>query len=179
MEIPRVETARLVLRGFEERDLDAYAALCADPQVMDPLGGTLTRAAAWRQMTVYLGHWMLRGFGMWVLEEKTTGRLAGRTGLWMPEGWPALEVGWALSREQWGRGYATEAARASLEHAWHVLGARRVISLVRPQNERSAAVARRIGERLVGSELVGGIVHDVWAVDRPEAQTVGGIAPTP
>ena len=92
---------RLLLRMFRESDLDAYAAMCGDPEVMRYLGDgyPLTRAEAWRNMALVLGHWQLRGFGLWAVEERATGLLAGRVGCWQPEGWPGLEIGWALRRE--------------------------------------------------------------------------------
>src|SRR5438270_8909308 len=96
-------------------------------------------------MGMVLGHWQLRGFGLWAVEERETGLLAGRAGCWRPEGWPGLEVGWTLRREFWGRGYATEAARAALGHAFTALRQTHVISLIRPENARSLAVARRLG----------------------------------
>ena len=75
----------------------------------------MTRSEAWRNMAMVLGHWQLRGFGLWAVEEQERGVLAGRVGCWQPEGWPGLEIGWTLRRSFWGMGYATEAARAALE----------------------------------------------------------------
>src|SRR5687767_306644 len=110
----QLETDRLVLRLFVESDLEAYARICADPEVMKYLGSRkpLNRAEAWRQMAFFLGHWQLRGYGIWAVEEKAGGALVGRIGLHNPEGWPGLEVGWLLGRAVWGRGYAPEGARA-------------------------------------------------------------------
>ncbi len=113
-------TERLVLRMFRESDLDSYAAMCGDPEVMRYLGDghTLDRAESWRNMALVLGHWYLRGFGLWAVEERATGELVGRVGCWRPEGWPGLEIGWALRREFWRRGYATEAAQAVVADAF-------------------------------------------------------------
>lgn len=148
MTIPTLETERLVLRPFAETDLGGFAAMYADPEVVRHLGDgrPLTRAATCRTMALFVGHWELRGYGQWALVEKATGRLIGRTGLWNPEGWPGLEVGWLLDRACWGRGFATEAAGASLEYAFGQLGAKRVISVIAPANLRSVRVAERIGE---------------------------------
>ena len=90
---------RLLLRMFRESDLDAYAEMCGDAEVMRYLGDghTFTRAEAWRNMALVIGHWQLRGFGLWAVEERSTGLLAGRVGCWQPEGWPGFEVGWALA----------------------------------------------------------------------------------
>jgi RimJ/RimL family protein N-acetyltransferase len=109
------------------------------------MGGPLDRADAWRQMAVFAGHWALRGYGLWVVERE--GELIGRIGLLRPEGWPGLEVGWLLGRAAWGQGYATEAARASVEYAWRELGAQELISLIAPDNTPSQRVAQRLGMR--------------------------------
>jgi RimJ/RimL family protein N-acetyltransferase len=143
----KLGSPRLVLRMFRESDLDAYAAMCGDPEVMRYLGDgfPLTRAESWRNMALVLGHWHLRGFGLWAVEERTTGLMAGRVGCWQPEGWPGLEIGWALRREFWGRGYATEAAQTVMADAFSRLQRPRLISLIHPQNGNSIAVALRLG----------------------------------
>jgi len=144
--MPTLTTDRLLLRPFEERDLDAYAAMMADPEVVRYfLAGALTREAAWRQMAVFLGHERLRGWSNNAVVETATGRVVGRCGLWQPEGWPGLEVGWALARAFWSRGYASEAASAWRDWAFAELGARELISIIRPDNGRSIRVADRIG----------------------------------
>lgn len=153
-----LETARLRLRLFEERDLPALAAMYADAETMRHIGGgqVLTRAETWRAIAGMLGHWALRGYGMWAVDNRETGELVGRVGFIDPEGWPGFELGWLVARTHWGRGYATEAARAALAHALGPLGRRRVISLVRPANAASARVAAKIGMRPEGEiELLG------------------------
>ena len=143
-----LESENLILRQFRESDMDDFAALCADAEVMRFLGGTpFTRLDTWRQLARILGHWQLRGYGEWALEEKVSGRFVGRVGFIYPDGWPGFEIGWALARDSWGKGYATEGARRALEHGFGVLGRERIISLIHPDNLRSAAVATRIGER--------------------------------
>jgi RimJ/RimL family protein N-acetyltransferase len=176
--IPELETERLRLRGLEAGDVDAFAAMYADPEVMRYIeaGHPLDRAAAWRSMALHMGHWQLRGYGQWALVERANGQFVGRAGLWHPEGWPGLEVGWALARPYWGRGYATEAARAAVGHAFGVLGAEQVISLIRPENKASIRVAERLGgrhERTI--ELLGGATH-VYVIEAPPAS--GGPMPT-
>ncbi len=145
MEVPTLTTERLTLRGWREEDLDAYAAIAADPEVMRFMGGPLDRADTWRQIAVFVGHWQLRGHGLWVVERD--GELIGRVGLIRPEGWPGLEVGWLLGRDAWGHGYATEAARAAADYAWRKLGAQELISLIAPDNVPSQRVAERLGMR--------------------------------
>ena len=145
MDVPTLTTERLVMRAWRDDDLPAYARMTADPEVMRFMGGPLDEWDAWRQMAVFVGHWELRGYGLWAVERD--GELIGRVGLLQPHGWPGLEVGWLLGRDAWGHGYATEAARASVEHARQVLGAGELISLIAPENTASAAVAARLGMR--------------------------------
>ncbi len=168
----RIETDRLLLREFRGDDFEAYAEMCADPVVMRYLsntGAVLSREDAWRQMAMFAGHWLLRGFGTWALEEKTTGRFVGRAGLHFPEGWPDRELGWALRREFWGRGLATEAARAAATHAFETLGWSHIISLIHPQNTRSIRVAERLGEVFSGVTEIHDIPHNVYRLARGAA----------
>ena len=153
-----LETPRIVLRQMREGDWDAYAAMCADVEVMRYIGTgvTLTRDEAWRSMAGILGHWQLRGYGIWALESKETGEFLGRAGFIEPPGWPAFELAWGLARAHWGRGYAREAAAAALRHGFDVLGRSRIASFIRPDNERSVRVATAIGQELAGEvELLG------------------------
>ncbi|HEX6369388.1 MAG TPA: GNAT family N-acetyltransferase [Longimicrobium sp.] len=169
IEIPTLTTDRLLLRPFHEEDLDAYAEICADAEVTRYLsdGRPLSRAEAWRQMAFIVGHWQLKGFGLWALEEKSSGALIGRAGLLHPEGWPGFEVGWTLGRAWWGKGYATEAAREALRYAFEELDRDHVISLIRPENHPSIRVAERLGERLEGEvEFFGGRTL-IYGMDRP------------
>jgi RimJ/RimL family protein N-acetyltransferase len=159
---------RLLLRMFRESDLDQYAAMCGDPEVMRYLGAgmPMTRAEAWRNMAMILGHWQLRGFGLWAVEEHKTGLLVGRAGCWQPEGWPGLEVGWALGRDFWGRGYATEAALAVIDYAFSELGQTHLISLIHPDNGRSIRVALRLGMRREGQTQLLGYEVLIYGRDR-------------
>ena len=143
-----LETERLRLRQFREADLEAYAAIVADPETMTYMGGPRDRARAWSDIAWCLGHWRLRGYGLWAADETVSGRLVGRIGLLNPEGWPGLEVGWLVARSHWGRGLATEGARAALAYAFDELGADHVISLIRPDNAASIRVAEKLGEGL-------------------------------
>ncbi|AMV37053.1 GNAT family N-acetyltransferase [Planctomyces sp. SH-PL62] len=169
-----LETERLTLRQFRESDLDAYAEMTSDPEVMRYLGsGPMNRAEAWRNMATILGHWTLRGFGIWAVEERAGGALIGRVGCWRPEGWPGLEVGWMLRRASWGQGFATEAARASLDVAFERLGENHVISMIQGDNQPSIRVARRLGMRLEGRTEVFDIPVAVYGIRR-----VGVVPPT-
>ena len=172
-----LETERLVLRPFAHGDLEAFARISADPEVMRHIGEghPMTRAEAWRAMAVVLGHWHLRGYGIWAAAEKATGALVGRIGLWNPHGWPGLEVGWLLDRAVWGRGLATEGGRAALEHAFGPVGAERVISLIHPANAASVRVAEKLGATREGTARLQGRQVDVYAYEpASESERSGG-----
>jgi RimJ/RimL family protein N-acetyltransferase len=143
-----LQTERLTLRPFREEDVPDYAAMCADLEVMRFLGGKAwTRLDAWRHIATVLGHWQMRGFGLWAVEETETETFVGRVGFIQPEGWPGFELGWTLARSCWGKGYATEAARRALTYAFTELEREHVISLIHPKNTASRAVAERLGEQ--------------------------------
>jgi RimJ/RimL family protein N-acetyltransferase len=155
----RISTPRLRLRPFREDDLDAYAAMSADAEVMQYIGsgGPVGRDIAWRGMAMFLGQWALRGHGMWAIERRSDARLIGRAGFLQPEGWPGCELGWLLARDVWGQGYAFEAAAAALACGRNELGLGEVISLIRPDNQRSIALARRLGAQDTGAiDFLGG-----------------------
>jgi len=153
LKIPTLLTKRLRLRSFRRRDLDDYAALNADPEVLRYLGCGMEpwdRGRCWRHMAFLLGHWQLCGVGTWAVEHRATGAFAGVIGFSEPEGWPGLELAWTLARRWWGCGYATEGARAALDHAFNVWRRERIISLIYPENRASIRVAERLGESLRG-----------------------------
>lgn len=167
MTIPTLTSERLILRAFREKDLDAFATFCADEETMRWLGGTLSREDAWRQMAMMLGHWQLRGYGMWALEERSTGTFVGRVGFHRPEGWPGLEIGWMLGRPHWGVGYAQEAARTALAYGFGTLGLEYVISLIHPENARSIKLAETLGEHYAGRTRVRGYDVLIYRLERP------------
>jgi ribosomal-protein-alanine N-acetyltransferase len=149
LDIPVIETERLRLSALSERHFEQYSAMLADPTSTRFVGDgqPLDRMNAWRSMAMLIGHWALRGYGMWAVELKDSGEFIGRIGLMNPEGWPDLEVGWMLRPEFRHKGYATEGAQASLDFAFQHLGAERAISLIRAENSESERVARRLGGR--------------------------------
>lgn len=147
MSIPSLSTARLRLRPFTLADLDAYAAMCADAEVMRHIGagGPVGRDVAWRHLAMFLGEWALHGHGMWALERRSDRALIGRVGFLDPEGWPGCELAWLLARDAWGQGYAFEAASAAKAFGRDALGLGALVSLVRPDNARSIRLAERLG----------------------------------
>jgi RimJ/RimL family protein N-acetyltransferase len=163
-----LQTERLNLRAFREADLDDYARICADPEVVRHVGTPFSRAEAWLHIATMLGHWQLRGYGMWAVEDRAGGALIGRIGFYEPEGWPGLELGWMLARDQWGRGLATEGARAALAFAFAALRKPQVISLIRPENLASIRVAEKLGERPQGRSQALGVEALVYGIRREE-----------
>ncbi|MBN2906534.1 MAG: GNAT family N-acetyltransferase [Rhodobacteraceae bacterium] len=143
---PTLETERLILRIPGVADFPALRAFYAAPRSRF-VGGPKTPEGAWRQLATEIGHWALRGYGRWIVEDKESGAACGLIGLWNPEGWPEPEIGWDLFEGFEGRGYATEAARAARAHAYDTLGWPTAISLVNPDNTASARVAERMGAR--------------------------------
>jgi RimJ/RimL family protein N-acetyltransferase len=146
-EIPELETPRLRLRANRPEDFEAYAAFYASDRAR-LRGGPKGRYEAWIQFSAEIGHWAVRGYGFWAVEETATGAYCGQVGLWNPEGWPEPEVGWLVWAEHEGRGIAREAAEAARDHAFGALGWTRLASCISPGNDRSAALARRLGARL-------------------------------
>lgn len=131
-------------------DFDAWAGFLGDPEAMLHLGGPLPRALAWRGFLTMAGAWSIQGFSMFSVIEKATGDWVGRVGPWRPEGWPGTEVGWGLARAAWGKGYAFEAAAASLDWAFDHLGWSEVIHTIGPDNVSSQRLAQRLGSRRIG-----------------------------
>ncbi|QMU68074.1 GNAT family N-acetyltransferase [Streptacidiphilus sp. P02-A3a] len=148
-----IETPRLLLRRWRDEDLLPFAAINADPEVMRWIGDgsawdeARTREALKRIET----HWDELGFGLFAVEVKETGELAGFTGLsvphFLPEVMPAVEIGWRLGRPFWGQGLATEAARAALDQAFRGWGLERVVSILQIGNLGSERIMVKLGMR--------------------------------
>jgi ribosomal-protein-alanine N-acetyltransferase len=148
-QLPLLTTGRLVLRRWRHGDREPFAALNADPQVMEHFPATLTRDESDALIDRIDAGFEDRGFGLWALEIAETGQFIGFTGLSVPSFQahftPAVEIGWRLSRSSWGHGYASEAARRALGFAFDELGLSEVVSFTSATNIRSQAVMRRIG----------------------------------
>jgi RimJ/RimL family protein N-acetyltransferase len=146
----RLETPRLLLRVPRADDLDPLAAFMTDAEAARYIGGTMSRALTWRALMTMIGAWHAHGFAMFSVIEKSTGRWVGRLGPWMPEGWPGREIGWAIVRDCWGRGYATEGAIAATNWAFDTLGWTEIIHSIAPANVQSQRVAQKLGSRNLG-----------------------------
>jgi RimJ/RimL family protein N-acetyltransferase len=142
--IPRLETARLMLREYRMTDFDAFAAHLADERSMALLG-ILDRWTAWRIFGLNTGGWVLQGAGWWAIEERASGALVGNVGAFFREGWPEIELGWNTFRAHWGRGIAREAAGEVLRHAFEDRGEMRATALVSANNAPSLRVAAHLG----------------------------------
>ena len=127
------------------------SANSVDPEVTKyTVRAHLSRSDARRHLAIMVGHWHLRGFGMWGVFEQETNRLVGRVGFHEPDHWPGFELASTIGRAFWGKGYATEAAKRCLDFAFEDMHRDRVISLIDPENTSSIRVAERIGETLEG-----------------------------
>jgi RimJ/RimL family protein N-acetyltransferase len=156
-ELGNAQTGRLRLeRWSHDAHGEGLAAMNAQPDVLRYLGGGsgLTRAESDEGSARIAAHWDAYGFGLWAAVERATGEMLGFVGLCHPVWWPAMvdrvEVGWRLRREAWGAGFATEGARAAVRAGFETLGLERIVSFVDPANDRSLAVARRLGMSVEG-----------------------------
>jgi RimJ/RimL family protein N-acetyltransferase len=167
LDIPVLETERLRLRAPAETDFPTLADFY-ESERSRYVGGPQPRNQTWRGFCAMIGHWALRGYGFWSVEEKATGAYAGRVGLWYPEGWPEPEIGWTLMDGFIGRGYATEAALAARSHAYLTLEWPTAISIIDPANAASRAVAERLGCRREGAFThAEGWSADIWRHPAP------------
>ncbi len=143
--IPVIETERLRLRGPKLADYEPFAAFLASPRASH-VGGPVPRVQAWRAFGHLTGHWVLRGYSMFILTDKATDEPLGMAGPWFPEGWPEPEIGWSIWASQAeGQGLAHEAATAARRWAYQTLGWTTAISLIVDGNARSEALAARMG----------------------------------
>ena len=146
---PELRTERLLLRGWRESDREPFAALNADPDVVEFLSGAMTRRESDAMVERIEASWATKGYGLWAVQVVGGPEFIGYVGLWdavfEAPFTPAVEVGWRLARSAWGHGYASEAARAALAYAHGTLGLPEVLSFTAATNLRSRAVMDRIG----------------------------------
>ncbi len=185
-----VETERLLLRPWSPTDIDDLVALFAEPEVWRyPFGRGLSQFESEQFLERQLEHWNANGFGVWAAVLAGIGRLIGYIGLstpdWLPQVLPAVEVGWRLHPDYWGRGLATEGGRASLRHGFETLELKRIISIFDPHTAASGRVMDKLrmhdclatthevfGVRLLVREItrrewIGGSARRSWT-DAPE-----------
>ena len=157
----RLETGRLVLRCFVNDDWRALYEHFSDPECTRyTFRRALTEAASWRAMASMAGHWDLRGYGPYAVEEKATGTVLGTVGPWYPLEWPEPEIKWALAARHQGKGYASEAVRAVQGMAREHLPDLRLISLIDSRNAASIRLALAVGATLERElEFAGSLFH--------------------
>jgi RimJ/RimL family protein N-acetyltransferase len=171
---PQLYTARLLLRPLCIGDFEPWAQMMSDDEAARFIGGRQVRAVAWRGFMTMAGAWDLQGFAMFSVIERATGRWVGRLGPWQPDGWPGPEIGWAIVRDCWGRGYATEGAAAAMDWVFDVLGWQQVIHTIAPDNIASQVVARKLGSSNLGPGTLPapfeGMRVDIWGQSRAQWQ---------
>jgi RimJ/RimL family protein N-acetyltransferase len=146
--VTSIRTERLLLRRWREADRAPFAALNADPAVMEHFQGTMSHEASDAFVDRIEAHWNESAWGLWAIEIPGVAPFIGYVGLWPADyvtGNPMVEVGWRLARPHWGHGYATEAAREALRVGFEDVGLEEIVSFTVPQNERSWRVMERIG----------------------------------
>jgi RimJ/RimL family protein N-acetyltransferase len=163
---PAIESERLLLRQWRHADIAPNTAMLSDPgtaRYITADGKPVTEAlVGWRNAAIMAGHWVLHGIGMFVVEEKSTGQFVGRVGPWFPPGWPGFEIGWGIAREFRGKGYALEAARASINWAFATFELDRIVHCIDRENTASQAVARRLGAERESEIDLFGHAADLW-----------------
>ncbi len=169
LDIPVLETERLRLRMLSIDDFEEECAFYATERSRG-VGGPKEPREVWRILTMFIGHWIVNGYGFWALEDKETGRYMGRAGCLNPCDWPEAEIGWTLMAHAEGKGLAYEAATAVRRFAYQTLGWSTAISLIKADNTRSAALAQRLGcvrEGIFQHAIAGEV--PIWRHPGPEA----------
>ena len=159
----QLESKRLLLRQFTDGDWQDIHRYFSDPEAMFfTHGRALSEGETWRVMCSMIGHWQVRGYGPYAVEEKSSGSVLGTVGFWYPNDWPDPEIKWGLARQSWGQGLATEAA--TLVHAAGCahLPDIALISLIHDDNKASIGVARAIGAQRERSIDYEGEPHGVY-----------------
>jgi RimJ/RimL family protein N-acetyltransferase len=167
---PVIETSRLILRTWRASDIAPNTAMLSDHGTARFITAdrkpVTEELVGWRNAAVMAGHWALHGFGMFVVEEKSSSRFVGRVGPWCPPGWPGFEVGWGIAKDHRGRGYAVEAARAAIDWVFDNLAVDRIIHCIDAENRASQGVARRLGATVDGEVVLFGEVAERWVTER-------------
>ena len=165
-----VETERLILRRWRDADVTPNTEMLADPdsaRFITSDGKPVVDAfVGWRNAAIMAGHWALHGFGLFVVEEKRTGSYVGRVGPWFPAGWPGFEVGWGIAKDFRGKGYAVEAAVASIDWTFATFEIDNILHCIRPENAASQKVAQRLGATIERQAELFGDVIDLWVTTR-------------
>lgn len=160
--IPTLETERLWLRPFKDADHDAVADFFTNDPGARYVGGPTDRRGAWRVIATFIGHWHLRGFGPFAIEDKATAQWLGWCNLWRPPEFPEIEIGWTLAERHRGKGYVHEAAVRVRAYALDTLKLPTLVSYIVPENTTSRRVAERLGAKHETSIDMRKVLVDVW-----------------
>lgn len=147
-----IETTRLILRTWKDEDIDAYYSINQDPKVIEFLRGPMTMAEVKHFITEMNNNFIKHNYTLWAVEEKTTGNMIGFIGLQAPyfqaHFTPCIEIGWRLGSQYWGKGYATEGAKAALDYGFNKISLKEIVSFTVPANVKSLRIMEKIGMRL-------------------------------
>ncbi len=162
MNIPILETQRLRLREWRESDLDALCEFHADALTTSVYRLSFSRNDVWRRAATWLGHWYFRGYGTWAIEDKLSEAYVGQCGLWYPEGWDDIEIGYGIHPKFRGLGLAVEAATRVREFGYFERGLPRLVSYIQSSNTNSIRVAQKLGATPDGEFMMGDIPHTIY-----------------
>ena len=178
MSITTLETARLILRAPEPADFPVYRAFYADAKGSAFYGGPLDPGQAWRKLAYDLGHWHLRGHGMWSVVDRASGAMVGGCGIVWPEGWPRHELTWWIMPQARRRGYALEASRAAIDWAGTALGWDAVETHMDDNNMAARRLAEALGGRVIARHpFPDGLTRNIYAMPASRSQVSWSRAP--
>ncbi len=167
MAIPTLQTVRLTLRAPAAEDFPVYRDFYADAEGSAFYGGPMSAPSAWRKLAGDIGHWALRGFGMWSIVDRASGRMVGSCGLVWPDGWPRHELTWWILPDARRRGHALEASRAAIGWGYETLGWTQVETHMDDDNGPARALAEALGGNVIAREIFpDGLTRDVYGLPR-------------
>jgi RimJ/RimL family protein N-acetyltransferase len=167
MPIPTLFTERLVLIPPDRTCEHLYEKFYTDAEASGAYGGPLTSGAAWARLASDLGTWTLQGFGVWVIQQRESGKLVGVCGFWQGKGWPR-ELTWWLLPDVRGLGIAQEASKAAITHAYDVFGWTSVQTYMNDSNKSARALALKLGGQIIGRQAFpDGLERDLFHLPRP------------
>jgi RimJ/RimL family protein N-acetyltransferase len=167
--IPVLHTPRLELRAFRKEDFGPFAAILASPRIgrFKGFAQGASRGQSWAALANILGHWVLRGFGVFAVTSRVDGRLFGCAGVIEPEGWPGRELTWTVAEEHWGQGYATEAAAVVRDWAFASFEDTRLVAMIHEANAASVRVAQKVGAAYLREVEFFGEAVGLYEIRRP------------
>lgn len=168
--IPTIETERLILREPRLSDLPDMLSFFETSR-SHMVGGPADASGVFTKLTARIGHWAVRNYGLWHIEDAQTGQFLGWAGIVNPPAWAEPELGWTVMHPAEGKGIAYEAALAARTYSAQHLGLDGVISYISPKNSRSAALAKRLGAQLESTGKLMGKSANIWRHPKQEGTT--------